>query len=149
MGMMLENIEHDIQVIESYDTTTIRASTPMLLMSEYIKENTDVTVIYSGEGSDEASGSYMYFHKAPTPKAFQNEVVRLMKDLCYFDVLRCDKSTAGAGLEVRVPFLDKDFLQFYLGIDPKLKMPKTYGIEKYLLRKAFDYDDLLPKEVLW
>jgi len=72
-----------------------------------------------------------------------------MKDLCYFDVLRCDKSTAGAGLEVRVPFLDKEFLQFYLGVDPKLKMPKTYGIEKYLLRKAFDRDNLLPKEVLW
>jgi asparagine synthase (glutamine-hydrolysing) len=91
----------------------------------------------------------MYFHKAPTPEAFQKEVVRLMEDLCYFDVLRCDKSTAGAGLEVRVPFLDKEFLRYYLGIDPKLKMPKTYGIEKYLLRKSFDYDDLLPKEVLW
>lgn len=82
----------------------------MLLMSKYIKENTDVTVVYSGEGSDEASGSYMYFHKAPSPDAFKGETIRLMKDLIYFDVLRCDKSTAGAGLEVRVPFLDKDFL---------------------------------------
>ena len=73
-----------------------------------------------------------------------------MEDLCYFDVLRCDKSTSGAGLEVRVPFLDKDFLQYYLGIDPKMKMPKTYGIEKWLLRKAFDTNPpLLPKEVLW
>jgi asparagine synthase (glutamine-hydrolysing) len=147
--VMLEALEDDVQYIECYDTTTIRASTPMYLMSKYIKEKTDVTVIYSGEGSDEASGSYMYFHKAPTPEAFQKESVRLMEDLCYFDVLRCDKSTAGAGLEVRVPFLDKEFLQYYLGIDPKLKMPATYGIEKYLLRKSFDYDDLLPKEVLW
>ena len=97
-------------MIESYDTTTIRASTPMLLMSEYIKKNTDVTVIYSGEGSDEASGSYMYFHKAPSPEEFQKESVRLMEDLIFYDVLRCDKSTAGAGLEVRVPFLDKEFL---------------------------------------
>jgi len=87
----------------------------------------------------------MYFHKAPTPEAFKGETIRLMEDLIYFDVLRCDKSTAGAGLEVRVPFLDKEFLQYYLGIDPKLKMPKTFGIEKYLLRKAFDCDNLLPK----
>ena len=82
----------------------------MYLMSKYIKEKTDVTVIYSGEGSDEASGSYMYFHKAPSPEAFKAETIRLMEDLIYFDVLRCDKSTAGAGLEVRVPFLDKEFL---------------------------------------
>ena len=146
---MLEEIENDIVQIETWDTTTIRASTPMFLMSKYIKEKTDCTVIYSGEGADEASGSYMYFHKAPSPEEFQKESVRLMFDLIYYDVLRCDKSTAGAGLEVRVPFLDKDFLQYYLGVDPKLKMPKTYGIEKYLLRKAFDQDNLLPKEVLW
>jgi len=72
-----------------------------------------------------------------------------MKDLSFFDVLRCDKSTAGAGLEVRVPFLDKKFLEYYLSIDPELKLPKKWGIEKYLLRKAFDKNDLLPKDVLW
>jgi len=82
----------------------------MFLMSKYIKEKTDCVVIYSGEGSDEASGSYMYFHNAPSEKAFKDETIRLMEDLIYFDVLRCDKSTAGAGLEVRVPFLDKEFL---------------------------------------
>lgn len=146
---MLGTIEEDIHQIESYDTTTIRASTPMYILSKYIRNNSDAVVIFSGEGSDEASGSYMYFHNAPNAKEFKNETFRLMDDLCYFDVLRCDKSTAGAGLEVRVPFLDKDFLQYYLALDPKLKMPKTYGIEKHLLRKAFDVDKLIPDKVLW
>jgi asparagine synthase (glutamine-hydrolysing) len=146
---MLDFIEEDIKMIETYDTTTIRASTPMFLLSKYIKNNTDVTVIYSGEGSDEESGSYLYFHNAPNYLEFSKETRRLMKDLCYFDVLRCDKSTAGAGLEVRVPFLDKDFMKYYMEINPFLKMPKTYNIEKYLLRKSFDNDNLLPKSVLW
>ena len=146
---MLDGIREDIRQIETYDTTTIRASTPMYLLSKYIKEHTDATVIFSGEGSDEASGSYMYFKNAPSEKEFQDECVRLLKDLCYYDNLRCDKSTAGAGLEVRVPFLDKDFLEYYMSIKPKMKMPKSYHIEKYLLRKAFDDDNLLPKEVLW
>jgi len=146
---MLEGIEDDIKQIETYDTTTIRASTPMYLLCKYIKENTKATVIFSGEGSDEASGSYMYFKNAPNEAEFQEECVRLMKDLCYYDNLRCDKSSAGAGLEVRVPFLDKDFLEYYMSILPKMKMPESYHIEKYLLRKAFDDDNLLPTEVLW
>ena len=98
----------------------------MYLLSKYIKENTDITVLFSGEGSDEASGSYLYFHNAPDEQAFQEEILRLMKDLSYFDVLRCDKSTAETGLEVRVPFLDKQFSEFYLGIAPKFKIPKNY-----------------------
>ena len=146
---MLGAIEEDIIQIESYDTTTVRASTPMYLLSKYIKQNTDVTVVYSGEGSDEASGSYLYFHNAPDALSFKAETVRLMQDLSYFDVLRCDKSIAGAGLEVRVPFLDKDFLEMYMNVAPEKKMPKTYGMEKYLLRKAFEKYNLLPKEVLW
>ena len=146
---MLNTLEEDIYMIESYDTTTVRASTPMYILSKYIRDNTDVVVIFSGEGSDESSGSYMYFHNAPNSDEFKKETVRLMEDLCYFDVLRCDKSTAGAGLEVRVPFLDKDFLQYYLSIKPELKMPKTFEIEKYLLRKAFEDEKLIPSEVLW
>ena len=146
---MLSTLEEDIAMIESYDTTTIRASTPMYILSKYIRDNTDVVVIFSGEGSDESSGSYMYFHNAPNAAEFKTETVRLMEDLCYFDVLRCDKSTAGAGLEVRVPFLDKEFLQYYLSIKPELKMPKTFEIEKYLLRKAFEDDQLIPADVLW
>jgi asparagine synthase (glutamine-hydrolysing) len=146
---MLAEIKSDIKQIECYDTTTVRASTPMLLLSKYIRDNTDVCVIFSGEGSDEASGSYMYFHNAPSPADFKVESERLMKDLCYFDVLRCDKSTAGAGLEVRVPFLDRDFLDYYMSIDPKFKMPKSYHIEKFLLREAFKEENILPDEVLW
>ena len=146
---MLDFIEEDIRIIETYDTTTIRASTPMLLLSKYIKKNTDITVVFSGEGSDEESGSYLYFHNAPCSNSFAKETRRLLNDLCYFDVLRCDKSTAGAGLEVRVPFLDKDFMDYYMTIDPSVKMPKTFKMEKYLLRKSFDRDNLLPNEVLW
>jgi len=146
---MLNTLEKDIEMIESYDTTTVRASTPMYILSKYIRDNTDVVVIFSGEGSDESSGSYMYFHNAPDATEFKKETVRLMEDLCYFDVLRCDKSTAGAGLEVRVPFLDKEFLQYYLSIKPILKMPKTFKVEKYLLRKAFESAAIIPSEVLW
>ena len=146
---MLQTLEEDICMIESYDTTTVRASTPMYILSKYIRDKTDVVVIFSGEGSDESSGSYMYFHNAPDPIAFKKETVRLMEDLCYFDVLRCDKSTAGAGLEVRVPFLDKEFLQYYLSIKPELKMPKRFNMEKYLLRKAFESENIIPSDVLW
>lgn len=144
---MIEAIPEVIRMIESYDTTTVRASTPMYLLCKYIAKHTDIRVIFSGEGSDELSGSYLYFHNAPSEIEFREETLRLVRDLHYFDVLRCDKSTAGNGLEVRVPFLDRDFVHYYLHLCPKLKMPKTYGIEKYLLRKAFE--DMLPKEVVW
>ena len=148
---MLNGIEDTVYQIESWDTTTVRASTPIFLLSKYIKENTDVTVVFSGEGSDEASGSYMYFHNAPGPNEFKEETERLITDLRFFDVLRCDRSTAGAGLEVRVPFLDKQFLDYYMSIDPKFKHPNYSDskIEKYLLRKSFDGTGLLPSDVLW
>ena len=146
---MFNAIPEVIKEVETYDITTIRASTPMYLLSKYVKDTTDVTVLFSGEGSDEASGSYMYFHNAPDEAKFQEEILRLMQDLSYFDVLRCDKSTAGTGLEVRVPFLDREFLNFYLGIAPRFKLPKNYKMEKYLLRKAYDGMNLLPDEVLW
>lgn len=146
---MLAALEEDIYQIETYDTTTVRASTPMFLLAQYIAKNHDDVVIYSGEGSDEASGSYLYFHNAPSPTAFKAETLRLLQDLSYFDVLRCDKSTAGAGLEVRVPFLDIDFLLYYMNIETQLKMPQKGRIEKHLLRSAFDGQGLLPPEVLW
>jgi asparagine synthase (glutamine-hydrolysing) len=144
---MLDAIPEVIRMIESYDTTTVRASTPMYLLCKYIAEKTDIKVVFSGEGSDELSGSYLYFHNAPDEKSFRDETIRLVQDLSYFDVLRCDKSTACNGLEVRVPFLDTSFLYYYLHLDPVMKLPKTYGIEKYILRKAFE--DLLPQEVVW
>lgn len=145
---MLSAIRDVIKQTETYDTTTVRASTPMYLLSKYIKENTDIVVVFSGEGSDEASGSYMYFHNAPSNNEFQDECVRLLRDLCYFDCLRCDKSTAGNGLEVRVPFLDKEFLIEYMRVPVEWKVPCN-GMEKYFIRKAFDGTGLLPDEILW
>jgi asparagine synthase (glutamine-hydrolysing) len=143
---MFDCIEETIYQIESRDTTTIRASVPMYLLSKYISKNTNIKVILSGEGSDEASGSYLYFHKAPTPNAFQEETIRLLKDVRMFDVLRADKTTAGNGLELRVPFFDKEFLNYYMGINPELKTVRN-GMEKYLLRKSFEGE--LPEELLW
>lgn len=145
---MFNAIENDIYFIESYDTTTVRASTPMFLLTNYIKNNFDITVLFSGEGSDEASGSYLYFRNAPNSISFYNETVRLLKDLCFFDVLRSEKSVACAGLEARVPFLDKDFIEYYMAIDPALKNPENCnGVEKYLLRLSFE--SYLPKEIVW
>jgi len=143
---MLDMIETTIYQIESYDITTIRASVPMFLLSQYIRDNTDIKVVLSGEGSDEASGSYLYFHNAPDPQSFQNECIRLLQDVQYFDVLRGDKTTAGSGLEIRVPFFDKTFMEYYMSISPEKKMVRD-GMEKYLLRKAFIND--LPEDVLW
>ena len=143
---MLNAIERTICQIESYDITTIRASVPMFLLSEYIRDNTDIKVILSGEGSDEASGSYLYFHNAPNPESFQNECIRLIKDVQYFDVLRGDKTTSGAGLEIRVPFFDKSFIEYYMSIDPSKKMVRD-GMEKYLLREAFKGE--LPDDILY
>ena len=145
---MLNVIEDVIYHTETYDTTTVRASTPMYLLSKYIKENSDIVVVFSGEGSDEASGSYLYFQNAPSDDAFQDECIRLIKDLHYFDCLRCDKSTASNGLEVRCPFLDKEFINDYMSLPIEWKRPKD-GIEKWFIRKAFDGTGLLPDEILW
>jgi asparagine synthase (glutamine-hydrolysing) len=117
----------------------------MFLLSQYIRDNTNIKVILSGEGSDEASGSYLYFHNAPNSDEFHKETIRLLKDVRMFDVLRADKTTSGAGLELRVPFFDKDFLNYYMGINPEFKVVRD-GIEKYLLRKAFEND--LPQEIV-
>ena len=146
---MLNAIPEVIYMIESYDTTTVRASTPMYLLAKYIKETTDITVLFSGEGSDEASGSYLYFKNAPSDEDRQHEIIRLMEDLHYFDVLRSDKSISGAGLELRVPFLDKKFLAYYLGLPSSSKAISSDRMEKHLLRSAFERDRMLPTSVLW
>lgn len=143
---MLDAIEDTIKQIESYDTTTVRASVPMYLLSKKIRENTNIKVILSGEGADELSGSYLYFHNAPSPTEFQYECIRLINDVQHFDVLRGDKTTAGNGLEIRVPYFDKEFVKEYMSIEPSLKMVRE-GFEKYLLRKSFE--TMLPKEVVW
>jgi asparagine synthase (glutamine-hydrolysing) len=144
---MLSAIPKVIQQIESYDTTTVRASTPMYLLCQYISQHTDVKVVFSGEGADELSGSYLYFKHAPSEEEFYEETHRLTNDLQYFDVLRCDKSISAHGLEARVPFLDKEFMNYYLYLHPKYKMYQSFQCEKFMLRDAFR--GLLPDSVLW
>jgi asparagine synthase (glutamine-hydrolysing) len=140
--------------LESYDVTTIRASTPMYLLSRKIKA-LGVKMVLSGEGSDEIFGGYLYFHAAPTKEAFHEETVRRVKNLHLSDCLRANKSTSAWGLEARVPFLDKQFLETAMNIDPKEKMITEDRIEKYILRKAFDTSEepdvkpYLPDNILW
>ncbi|GBF97422.1 asparagine synthase [Raphidocelis subcapitata] len=138
--------------IETYDVTTIRASTPMFLMSRKIKA-LGVKMVLSGEGSDEVFGGYLYFHKAPNREEFFQETVRKVQALYQFDCLRANKSTMAWGVEARVPFLDRAFLDTAMAIDPAEKMiDRSKGrIEKWILRKAFDTPErpYLPEAVLW
>lgn len=143
----IETLSEVIRVIETYDITTIRASTPQYLMSEYIKVNTDIRVLLSGEGSDEIHGSYRYFRDASSPEEFSKECVRLLKELCYFDNLRTDRTTAANGLEVRVPFLDFDYVDYIFKIDPTLLMYSSDYMEKKIIRDSFV--GYLPDEILY
>ena len=143
-------IETVIYNIESYDTTTVRASVGNYLVSKYISENTDCKVIYNGDGSDEVCCGYVYMKNAPSLEDLQFESERLVKELHYFDVLRSDRSISSNGLEARTPFLDKEFVKYYLSIPAKMKnFDGVQKLEKHLLRKAFDGQNLLPDEVLW
>jgi asparagine synthase (glutamine-hydrolysing) len=142
----LDAIRDVIYHIETYDVTTIRASTPMFLMARAIKAM-GIKMVLSGEGSDELFGGYLYFHKAPDAQAFHEETVRKLDKLYLYDCLRANKSLAAWGIEGRVPFLDKEFIDVAMRINPEDKMIKDGRIEKWVLRKAFE--DLLPKEVAW
>ncbi|MBI5227450.1 asparagine synthase B [Candidatus Micrarchaeota archaeon] len=132
--------------LETYDVTTIRASTPMYLMARKIKSY-GIKVVLSGEGADEVFGGYLYFHMAPNAKEFHEETVRKLSKLSKFDCLRANKSMAAWGIEARVPFLGKEFLDYAMSIDPKDKMCGEEKAEKYVLRKAFE--GYLPEAVLW
>jgi asparagine synthase (glutamine-hydrolysing) len=143
----LNAIDDTIYQIESYDTTSVRASVPNYLISKYIFNNSDDCVIYCGDMSDEIFGSYRGFMKAQSEEDFCAENVRMVRDVCYFDLLRSDKSISGAGLEARVPFADKKFLQYVMSIPARYKMFNDERIEKYIFRKAFS--GLLPDDILW
>ena len=147
-----------IETIESYDTTTVRASIGNYLIGKYISKNTDIKVILNGDGSDELIGGYLYMHHAPDSIEFDKESRRLLKDIHLFDVLRSDKSISSNGLEPRTPFLDKSFVNYYLSINPSIRNHNNLErIEKYLLRKAFSLEyyvnneglSLLPESILW
>ena len=146
----LDAIDATIYQIESYDTTTVRASVGNYLVSKYIYDNTDNVVIFCGDMSDEIFGSYRGFTKAPSDHAFGGENVRMVRDVRFFDLLRSDKSISGAGLEARVPFADKTFLEFVMSLPPWTKRfgaGAEHAVEKHLFRNAFD--GLLPDDVLW
>jgi asparagine synthase (glutamine-hydrolysing) len=146
----IEAIPEVIRVIESNDTTTVRASVGNYLICKYIRENSDAKVVFNGDGSDEVAGGYLYFHYAPDSIEFDKECRRLLKDIHLFDVLRSDRTISCHGLEARTPFLDRAFVDTYLSIPPHLRNHNsTNTCEKYLIRSAFEEMNLLPKEVLW
>ena len=148
-GDFLGAIYETIFQTESYCTTTIRASVGNYLISKYIQEQTEDVVIYCGDMSDEIFGSYRGFLKAPNDAEFHSENERMIRDVRFFDLLRSDKSVSGAGLEARVPFADKAFLEYVMSIPPRFKRFNDDKMEKYLLRMAFQGSDLLPEDVLW
>ena len=146
----LSHIEEVIYSIESYDTTTVRASIGNWLISKMIRKHSDCKVVFNGDGSDEVCGGYMYFHLAPDSIDFDKECKKLLNNIHFFDVLRSDRSISVHGLEARTPFLDRNFVNTYLSINPNIRHhAKNNQCEKYLLRKAFDKDNLLPSKVLW
>jgi len=147
-----------IKNIETYDVTTIRASTPMYLMSRKIKAM-GIKMVLSGEGADEVFGGYLYFHKAPNSRELYEETCEKLSRLHMYDCLRCNKAMSAWGVEPRVPFLDADFLNVAMNLDPEDKMikcgpevsPENKRIEKWAIRKAFDTPDdpYLPDDILW
>ena len=142
----LDAIRDVVYHLETYDITTIRASTPMYLMARAIKA-LGIKMVLSGEGADELFGGYLYFHKAPTAKDFHDETVRKLDKLHQYDCLRANKSLASWGIEGRVPFLDKEFMDVAMRINPKDKMITSDRMEKWVIRKAFE--QYLPESVAW
>ncbi|MDA0317302.1 MAG: asparagine synthase B [Bacteroidetes bacterium] len=142
----LDAIKDVIYNLETYDTTTIRASTPMYLMARVIK-SMGIKMVLSGEGADELFGGYLYFHKAPNAKEFHQETVRKLDKLHMYDCMRANKSLAAWGIEGRVPFLDKEFMDVAMRINPQDKMINGERMEKWVVRKAFE--DMLPESVAW
>jgi asparagine synthase (glutamine-hydrolysing) len=142
----IDAIRDVIYYIETYDVTTVRASTPMYLLARVIK-SMGIKMVLSGEGADEVFGGYLYFHKAPTAQAFHEETVRKLSKLHLYDCLRANKSLSAWGVEGRVPFLDKEFLDVAMRLNPEAKMCPGSTIEKKIVREAFA--DMLPEEVAW
>lgn len=142
----LDAVRDVIYHLETYDVTTIRASTPMYLLARVIK-SMGIKMVLSGEGADEIFGGYLYFHKAPNANAFHEETIRKLSKLHLYDCLRANKSLAAWGIEGRVPFLDKEFMDVAMRLNPEDKMAGNGKMEKYILRQAFE--DYLPKEIVW
>jgi len=138
-----------VKAAETYDITSVRASVGNWLVGKYIRENTDIKVVFNGDGSDEIFGGYLYFYRAPSDEEFEAESTRLLKDINSFDVLRSDRSMAAHGLEARTPFLDRQFVAVAKSLPTELRRPSANQVEKFILRKAFESENLLPTDVLW
>ncbi|NCA68330.1 MAG: asparagine synthetase B, partial [Clostridia bacterium] len=145
--LVLDNIEHVVKILETYDITTIRASMGMYLICKAIHEQTDVRVLLTGEISDEIFG-YKYTDFAPTPQAFQEEAQKRLRELYMYDVLRADRCISANSIEARVPFGDIDFVKYAMSIDPAKKV-NIYKMGKYIIRKAFDNGKYLPQSILY
>jgi len=155
---MFAAIPKVIYAIESYDTTTVRASIGNYLIGKYISENSEAKVIFNGDGSDELCGGYLYMHNCPDDIEFDGETRRLLQDIYMFDVLRSDKCISSHGLEPRTPFLDRTFVNYYLSIPPRFRNHKNQNArEKFLLRSSFTFPNfensegrqILPDQILW
>ena len=144
---VIDSLEEVIAMLGTYDITTIRASMGMYLCCKAIHEQTDIRVLMTGEISDELFG-YKYTDFAPSPEAFQQEAKKRIDEIYMYDVLRADRCISVNSLEARVPFGDLEFVRYVMSIDPKLKV-NSYGMGKYLLRKSFEKDKLLPDSILW
>lgn len=144
---MINAIPDVIYAIESYDTTTVRASIGNYLIGKYIKEHSEAKVIFNGDGSDEICGGYLYMNECPDDIEFDKETIRLLSDIYMFDVQRSDRSISSHGLEPRTPFLDKHFVNTYLSIPVQHR--RHHNIEKFMLREAFSGTHLLPDEIIW
>lgn len=145
---MFAAVPEVIRAIESYDTTTVRASVPNYLLAKTIRETSDCKVVFNGDGADEVWGSYLYFNLAPSDAAYEDECRRLLRDMHMFDVLRSDRSVAANGLEARSPYLDKQFVATVLSLPVEFRRPTPGGLcEKWLMRESFPR--VLPSQVLW
>lgn len=147
----LNAIDNVLDATETWDITTVRASVGQYLLGKYISNNTNIKVILNGDGADEVEMGYLYFYLAPNAIEAQNETVKLLKEIHKFDGLRVDRCISYHGLEARLPFLDIDFVNYYMSIDPELKIPTQKRMEKQLIRDAFNtlYPDLLPHSVMY
>jgi asparagine synthase (glutamine-hydrolysing) len=147
---MIEAIPEVIEALESYDITTVRASLGHYIIGKFIANNSEAKVIFNGDGSDELCGGYLYMKNCPDSIEYDKETLRLLKNIYMFDVLRSDKSISSNGLEPRTPFLDKEFVNFYLSIPVELRdHNRQKNMEKYLIRTAFSFGNILPTEILW